>query len=189
MGSDYSASVLPFLLFPVPPHSCFPSARLRSRFSRFPRSLPPDFSCVPSRFSYSALLFVSFHSTLLRSHSRSTGAYHPFSLPVFSASHPHPFVRFRSTSSYSAFAFSFPFFPLSPGVVPAVPVYPRSFQPVAMLIFPVWYSACCNSFLLDSASPHSGYRIPLAFPYGFRPLPHSKHLRFWILGRAIHPEN
>ena len=32
LDSDYSASVLPFLLFPVPPHSCFPGARLRSRF-------------------------------------------------------------------------------------------------------------------------------------------------------------
>ena len=27
---------LPFLLFPVPPHSCFPGARLRSRFLGFP---------------------------------------------------------------------------------------------------------------------------------------------------------
>ena len=36
LGSDYSASVLPFLLFPVPPHSCFPGARLRSRFRGFP---------------------------------------------------------------------------------------------------------------------------------------------------------
>ena len=36
LDSDYSASVLPFLLFPVPPHSCFPSARLRSRFLGFP---------------------------------------------------------------------------------------------------------------------------------------------------------
>ncbi len=29
-------SVLPFLLFPVPPYSCFPGARLRSRFLGFP---------------------------------------------------------------------------------------------------------------------------------------------------------
>ena len=36
LGSDYSASVLPFLLFSVPPHSCFPDARLRSRFLGFP---------------------------------------------------------------------------------------------------------------------------------------------------------
>ena len=36
LDSDYSASVLPFLPFPVPPHSCFPGARLRSRFLSFP---------------------------------------------------------------------------------------------------------------------------------------------------------
>ena len=36
LDSDYSASALPFLLFPVPPHSCFPGARLRSRFLGFP---------------------------------------------------------------------------------------------------------------------------------------------------------
>ena len=36
LDSDYLASVLPFLLFPVPPHSCFPGARLRSRFLGFP---------------------------------------------------------------------------------------------------------------------------------------------------------
>ena len=36
LDSDYSASALPFLLFPVPPHSCFPSARLRSRFLGLP---------------------------------------------------------------------------------------------------------------------------------------------------------
>ena len=36
LGSGYSASALPFLLFPVPPRSCFPGARLRSRFLGFP---------------------------------------------------------------------------------------------------------------------------------------------------------
>ena len=30
------SAVLPFLLFPVPPYSCFPGARLRSRFLGFP---------------------------------------------------------------------------------------------------------------------------------------------------------
>ena len=36
-------------------------------------SLRPDLSCLPSRFSYSALLPVSFRPSLLRSRSRSTG--------------------------------------------------------------------------------------------------------------------
>ena len=111
LDSDYSASVLPFLLFPVPPHSCFPGARLGSRLPRFPLSLRPGFSCLPSRFLYSASLFVSFRSSPLRSHSRSTGAYLPLSLPVFSTSAPLPFVRIPSVSSYSAFCSSFPSLP------------------------------------------------------------------------------
>ena len=36
LDSDYSASAFPFLLFPVLPRSCFPGARLRSRFLGFP---------------------------------------------------------------------------------------------------------------------------------------------------------
>ena len=46
---------------------------LRFRFLGFPRSLRPGFPCLPSDFSYSALLLVSFRSALLRSRSRSTG--------------------------------------------------------------------------------------------------------------------
>ena len=78
---------------------------------RFPLSLQPNFSCFPSRFLYLASLFVSFHSSLLRSHSRSTGAYLPFSLPVFSTSDSLSFVRLSFVSSYSAFCSSFPSLP------------------------------------------------------------------------------
>ena len=55
LGSDYSASVSSF-----PASSCLrltvASSVLRSRFRSFglPRSLPPGFPCVPSRFRYSA---------------------------------------------------------------------------------------------------------------------------------------
>ena len=58
LDSDYSASVLPFLLFPVPPHSCFPGARFRSRFLGFlllsglvSRAFLPD-SCTQLRCSF-----------------------------------------------------------------------------------------------------------------------------------------
>ena len=78
---------------------------------RFPLSRQPDFSCLPSRFLYSASLFVSFRSTLFHSHSRSTGAHLPFSLPVFFTSSSHPFVCVPSASSYSAFCSSFPSLP------------------------------------------------------------------------------
>lgn len=66
-----SASSFP--LFPFPPHSSFPGAAPPLSLPGFPRSLPPDFSCIPSRFPYSASLFVSFRPALLRSRSRSTG--------------------------------------------------------------------------------------------------------------------
>ena len=117
LDSDYSASVLLFLFFPVPPHSCFAGAPPRLSPSRFPLSLRPGFPCLPSRFLYSASLFVSFHSSLIRSHSRSSGAYLPLcflssaSRPVFSTSCSLPFVRLPSASSYSAFCSSFPFLP------------------------------------------------------------------------------
>ena len=110
-GSDYSASVLPFLLFPIPPHSCFPGARFRSRFLGFPflsglisRAFLPG-SCTR--------LYCSF----------------PFALPCFAPTavpqvltfcfHFRYFplsVCFLSSalfkaSSYSAFCFSFPSLP------------------------------------------------------------------------------
>ena len=75
LDSDYSASVSSF-----PFSSCFrltvASSVLRSLFRSFgfPRSLLPGFPCIPSRFRYSAFLFVSFHPSSLRSHSCSTSA-------------------------------------------------------------------------------------------------------------------
>ena len=51
----------------------FPGAQVPLSLSLFPRSSPPDLSCVLSRFSYSALLMVSFRPALLRSRSCSTG--------------------------------------------------------------------------------------------------------------------
>ena len=95
LGSDYSASVSSF-----PFSSCFrltvASSVLRSCFRSFgfPRFFQPGFPCFLSRFRYSDPLYVSFHPSLLRSHSRSTGAYFQPSLSVFSASLPLSFVRF-----------------------------------------------------------------------------------------------
>ena len=81
---------------------------------RFPLSLRPDLSCLPSRFLYSALLMVSFHPSLIRSRSCSSGAYLMLSLSVFSASVPLSFVRFSSASGYLAFCFFLSSFFLSP---------------------------------------------------------------------------
>ena len=115
LGSDYSASVSSF-----PFSSCLrltvASSVLRFcfRFLGFPRSSLPGFPCILSRFWYSAFLFVSFRPSSLRSHSCSTSACLPLSLPAFSGSLPLSFVRFYSGSDYSAFCSSFPFFPVSP---------------------------------------------------------------------------
>ena len=78
------------------PSSCFrltvafPVLDFCFRFFRFPRYLLPDFSCIPYRFWYLYLLFVSFHPSLIRSHSCSSGAY--FKLSLFSI--------FRSPSTF-----------------------------------------------------------------------------------------
>ena len=114
LGSDYSASVSSF-----PFSSCFrltvASSVLvfRFHFLRFPRSLLPGFPCIPSRFRYSASLYVSFRPSLSRSHSCSSGAYFQLSPSVFSASLPLPFVCFRFASGYSALCFFLSVLPVS----------------------------------------------------------------------------
>lgn len=80
----------------------------RFRFLRFPRSLRPDLSCLPSRFRYSAFCLFPFALPRFASHSRSTSASLLLSLSGFSASLPVPFVPFFSASGYSASVSSFP---------------------------------------------------------------------------------
>ena len=46
---------------------------LRFRFLGFPRSFRPGFPCLLSRFFVLGFLFVSFHPSRFRSHSRSSG--------------------------------------------------------------------------------------------------------------------
>ena len=101
LGSDYSASVSSF-----PFSSCFrltvafPVLRFCFRFLGFPRSFLPGFPCILSRFRYSASLYVSFHPSLIRSHSCSSGAYLLFrflSSPSFPVSGTRPSVGFLSS--------------------------------------------------------------------------------------------
>ena len=72
---DTQLPVLPFSPPSVPPPSGFPNA-LASSFvlARSSSSLPTGFPFGLSDSAYSAFLFVPFRSSLLRSHSRSTGA-------------------------------------------------------------------------------------------------------------------
>ena len=114
MDSDYSASVSSF-----PLSSCFRLTvassvlRFRFRFFGFPHSVLPSFPCSPSRFRYSAFLYVSFCPSLIRSHSCSSGAYFRLPPSVFSASLSLSFVRFRSASGYWAFCFFLSVLPVS----------------------------------------------------------------------------
>ena len=57
------------------------------------------------RFLVLGLLFVSFHPSLIRSHSCFSGASLVLSLSGFSPSLPLSFVSFRSGSGYLAFCF------------------------------------------------------------------------------------
>ena len=72
---DTQLPVLPFSPPSVPPPRGFPNA-LAYPFvlARSSSSLPTGFPFGLSDSAYSALLFVPFRSSLLRSHSRSTGA-------------------------------------------------------------------------------------------------------------------
>ena len=81
LDSDYSASVLLFHFFPMPPHSCFPGARPRSRFLGFlflsslvSRAFLPD-SCTQPRCSF------------------------PFTLPCFAPTAVPQVLTFRSAFS------------------------------------------------------------------------------------------
>ena len=92
---DTQLPVLPFGPPPVPPPSGFPNAQ---SFPFSPLRFSPFLSTgFPFEFpgsAYSALLFVSFRPSLLRSHSRSTGAAFSFGilLPISPASSMRPFA-------------------------------------------------------------------------------------------------
>ena len=111
LAPHYSASVSSFPLSSRLRLTVASSVRpLRSRFLGLPRSLRPGFPCRLSRFFVLGFLFVSFHPSRLRSHSRSIGASLLLSLsgfPLASAFfRPLPFG-----SDYSAFR---PFLSLLP---------------------------------------------------------------------------
>ena len=121
LASHYSASVSSFPLssrFRLTVASSV--LRFRSRFHGFPRSSQPGFPCFLSRFFVLGFLFVSFHPSRFRSHSRSTGASLLFrflasaSLPGFSARLLLSFVCFRSLLTTQPSVLSVPFFPFSP---------------------------------------------------------------------------
>ena len=95
---DTQLPVLPFSPPSVPPPRGFPNALtlsfVRIRSSPF---LAPGFPFASLGSAYSALLFVPFRSSLLRSHSRSTGASVSSAFYSFFSRFVHASVRSAST--------------------------------------------------------------------------------------------
>ena len=123
LDSDYSASVLPFLPFPVPPHSCFPGARFRSRFLGFlllsgliSHAFLPD-SCTQLRCSF------------------------PFALPRFAPTAVPQVLTFRSASFRPL---PFRYFPLPTPFLSSVRLSLPATQPSVLpfLFFPVPPYSC-----------------------------------------------
>ena len=95
---DTQLPVLPFSPPSVPPPSGFPNALTPSFvLARSSSSLPTGFPFDLSDSAYSAPLFVPFRSSLLRSHSRSTGASVSSAFYSFLSRFVHASVRSAST--------------------------------------------------------------------------------------------
>ena len=99
---DTQLPVLPFSPPSVPPPRGFPNALTLSFVQiRSSSSLPTGFPFGLSDSAYSALLFVPFRSSLLRSHSRSTGA--PASFRSYPFIHWFVLASVRSASTQPRF--------------------------------------------------------------------------------------
>ena len=184
---------LPFLFFPVSPHSGFPGACLLSfDFLPFPFCFT-RFPVFPFRFSVLGFS-VSFLSSFLvfaptaATYKCSLLFRSPFGSLLFCV-FPFRFLSIPSGSDYLAFRF---FFSLS--LFPLTVVFSGSFSPffsVFRLLFPVLGTQLLLQFLSPAfcfASQRLLQRLCL-LPFGFRLFPLSFRLRFRLLGWVIHPEN
>jgi len=121
LDSDYSASALPFPHLPASASQWLPQCAV----SAFASSVFPVLSRLVSRAffpgsRYSALLFVSFRPSLIRSHSRSSGASllvrFLSSASFWALSVPPCFLSSASGFPYSATQLSRSSFPLLPSL-------------------------------------------------------------------------
>ena len=161
---DTQLPVLPFSPPSVPPPSGFPNALALSFVqTRSSSSLPPGFPFGLSDSAYSALLFVSVRSSLLRSHSRSTGA--PASFRFYPSI--YWFVLASVPSASTQLSLSFRFVSVCLGLcylvsVSSVPFFklpPHSGFPSALYAFRFLSVASCASF--------SSFAPLLAVPFRF----------------------
>ena len=180
-----SASSCPH--FPAPPHSGLSGATLPLTLPGLSPFFPAWFPMLSFPVLVLGFLFVSFRSSLLRSHSRSTGASLLFRFRFSSGLFRLPSASFRllrPASDYSAFRLSFPLFPISPdgGSLGASflirPACFHAFLPIPVLSF--------LQFLSPSAVlPHSGYPSASAFRLLLRLLPLGFRFRFGLLGFVV----
>ena len=106
-------------------------------------------------------LFVSFHPSRFRSHSRSTGAPLRFRLRAF-PSHPLSFVRFRSVLTTQPSVLSFPCFPFSPDGGSSGASF--LFRPTCFhAVLPIPVLSPLQFLSPPAVSPHSGYLSVSAF--------------------------
>ena len=139
------------------------------RCSGLSSSLPAGFPSVPSDSAYLSLLFVSFRPSLLRSHSRSTGAcplsgsFRPL-IPGLCPFRLLPFVRFRLP--FSATQLSRSSFPLLPSL--ALRRFVRcsfaSFVAPVFLFPPGWFPILLVRFRLLGPLPRSLSSFPVHLP-------------------------
>ncbi len=174
LGSDYSASAFPFLLFPVPPRSCFPGARFRSRFLGFPflsdlisHAFLPG-SCTWLRCSFLFAL-PCFAPTAVPQVLAFCFRFRHFLLPVrFLSSAFLPLPATQPSVS------SFPLFPASPHSgfsgapfrLSASRLFHFCFARFPALPFRFSYSASCLfPFILPGFAPTA---VPPVLPFCFR---------------------
>ena len=136
-GSGYSASASSFPSLPGSASQRLPRCALPLSLLWLSPFFPARFPVLSFPVLVLGFLFVSFRPSLIRSHSRSSGAYFQLSLSVFSASLPLSFVRFRFSISLLSlcffFSLFFPFLPHSGFFSMTLPLsllgFPRSLPP------------------------------------------------------------
>ena len=155
-GSGYSAFCSSFPSLPGSALQLLSRCPSPLSLPRFPPSLRPDFSCLPSRFLYSALLLVSFHPSLIRSRSCSSSASLLLSPSGFSLS-----ICFLSSTFLPVLATWPLFLPFLFLPVSASQLLPRcSPSALASWVFPVLSDLISHVFL-----PGSLYSAFCLFPF------------------------
>ena len=179
----------------------------RSCSSRFCLTVASTLLRFPSRFPVFPILFHPVSRVSFPGSQYLAFCWFPFAPPRFAPAaaflvltlcfrfrswsllFPLSFVRFFPGSGYSGFALSFPFFP----VFHRIWSFRCLFIHLPFRLFPCFPSGFgtqpyCASFHRFAVSPHSCYTAS-DLVLSLSAVPLSNHLRFWLLGWVMHPEN